>query len=88
MVQLDEGSSQEMVEGVLTHRNELTMVGRVQYSNKLKVVPFTKDEILLLVSPHCKLIEKGNVFLKELLKEPNNLEGKGIGHQIGRLQGV
>ena len=36
----------------------------------------------MLVSPHYKLIEKGNVFLKELLKEPNNLEGKGSGTRL------
>jgi len=42
-IQIDEGSSEEMIRSVLEDRNDLAIVGRLKYADKLKVIPFIQD---------------------------------------------
>lgn len=69
-VHLDEGSSQKLVEGVLQHRFELAIVARVPYPDRINVIPFSSDEIVLVVSPHSKFTKKDSVSIRELAEEP------------------
>lgn len=69
-VHLDEGGSQELVEGILQHRYELAIVARVPYPDRINVIPFSSDEIVLVVSPGSKLRKMKNVSMYELAEEP------------------
>jgi DNA-binding transcriptional LysR family regulator len=67
---LSESSSDELVQGVLNHQFELAMVARVPYPDRINVIPFSKDEIIVVVSPESRLLEKEEVSLKELNDQP------------------
>jgi DNA-binding transcriptional LysR family regulator len=69
-VHLDERSSRELVEGVLQHRFELAIVARVPYPDRIHTIPFTQDELILVVSPRSKLLQKKSISLQELSAEP------------------
>jgi DNA-binding transcriptional LysR family regulator len=78
-IQIDEGSSQEMVESVLANRIDLAIVGRVPYDRRLEVIPFAKDELVLLVALGHRLCRKGIVSVEELEGENIILREKGSG---------
>jgi DNA-binding transcriptional LysR family regulator len=69
-VSMDGSSSRELVEGILQHRYELAVVARVPYPEKITYIPYTRDDILLVVSPHHHLATRDTVSLSELAKEP------------------
>ena len=69
-IHLDERSSRELVDGILQHRFELAIVARVPYPERIDVIPFTRDELILVVSPRSKLLKKESVTLQDLTAEP------------------
>ncbi len=69
-IHLDERSSRELVEGIMQHWFELAIVARVPYSERIDIIPFTTDELILVASPRCKLRKKGCVSLQMLAAEP------------------
>ena len=60
----------ELVEGILQHRYELAVVARVPYPEKITYIPYTRDDILLVVSPHHHLASRKTVSLSELAQDP------------------
>jgi DNA-binding transcriptional LysR family regulator len=69
-VYMDGSSSRELVEGILQHRYELAVVARVPYPEKITFIPYTRDDILLVVSPHHHLATRQKVSLSELARDP------------------
>jgi DNA-binding transcriptional LysR family regulator len=69
-IHLDERSSRELVDGILQHRLELAIVARFPYPGRVDVIPFTRDELILVASPRSKLLTKDSVNLKDLTTEP------------------
>lgn len=63
-------SSRILVERILKHYYELAIVARVPYPEKINFIPYTRDEILMIVSPHHHLAKRKRVSLEELAKEP------------------
>ncbi len=78
-IQVDEGSSESMLRSVLEGRNDFAIVGRLPYHDKLKAIPFMKDELVLLAAPGHPLCEKGLVSLEDLKGENLILREKGSG---------
>jgi DNA-binding transcriptional LysR family regulator len=76
-VHLDEGPSEELLRGVLHNHYEMAIMARVNYPPNVNAIPFTKDEVLLVVSPRSDLIHKGNVSLEQLAEEPVICADKG-----------
>ncbi len=58
------------MERILKHYYELAIVARVPYPEKINFIPYTRDEILMIVSPHHPLAKRKKVSLEELAKEP------------------
>jgi len=81
--QVNEGSSAEMVQGILEDRNELAIVGRVRYHPSLKIIPFIQDEVVLLVAAGHRLCRKGTVSIEDLKGE--NLILREIGSANRRI---
>lgn len=65
-----ESSSRELVEGIMEHRFEMAVVARVPYPDKIAFIPYTRDDIVLVVSPHHSIAARKTVSLAELAKEP------------------
>ncbi len=78
-IQIDEGSSEEMIRSVLEDRNDLAIVGRLKYADKLKVIPFIQDEIILVTAPSHKFCSRPAVSIQELRDENLILREKGSG---------
>lgn len=78
-IQIDEGSSAEMVRSVLRNENDLAIVGRTEYDEKLKVIPLFQDELVLLVAPGHPLCQKESVSIEDLKGENLILREKGSG---------
>ncbi|MEW6137100.1 MAG: LysR family transcriptional regulator [Thermodesulfobacteriota bacterium] len=79
-IQIHEGSSQEMVESVLRNEIDFAIVGRIQYEHeRLDVIPFTEDEVVLLVSPDHHFCGRGKVSVQDLAGEQVILRERGSG---------
>jgi DNA-binding transcriptional LysR family regulator len=76
-IHLDEGPSEELLQGVLHNRYEIAIMARVNYPANINVIPFTKDEVLLVVSPKSELLQKGSVSFEQLAQEPVICADKG-----------
>jgi DNA-binding transcriptional LysR family regulator len=69
-VLLAEGASDELVRGVLNHQFELALVARVPYPERINVIPFSKDQVIVVISPESKLVGRAEVSLEELNEQP------------------
>jgi DNA-binding transcriptional LysR family regulator len=78
-IQVNEGSSEEMVQGILDGRNELAIVGRVHYESSLKIIPFIEDELVLLAAPGHRLCRNGTISVQDLKSENLILREVGSG---------
>lgn len=58
-VSLEVGSSQENADALLDYKYDLGIIGRLSYSRKLKVVPYTKEEFCLVTPPGHRFAKKG-----------------------------
>lgn len=81
-IQLDEGSSDEMALSVVYGRNDLAIVGRVDYDERLEVIPFPgheKDEVVFVVPPDHPLAGRETVTMAEVAPLPLLLREQGSG---------
>lgn len=66
---IDEGSSSQMVRSVVEKRIDLAIVGRVEYSDEIEVIPFDGDELVLLAAPSHPLARRDMVSIADLRHE-------------------
>ncbi len=78
-IQVNEGSSADMVRGVLENLNELAIVGRVDYTPSLKIIPFIQDELVFLAAAGHKLCRKPTVSIEDLKGQELILREVGSG---------
>lgn len=78
-IQVDEGSSAQMVESVRKKHSDLAIVGRMLYHEALRPIPFIHDELVLLAAPSHPLCEKGSISIDDLAGENLLLREQGSG---------
>ena len=78
-IQLGEGSSEDMLKSLMDDRNDLAIVGRLPYHEKLRVIPFIQDELVLLAAPGHPLCSKEPVSIEDVKGETLILREKGSG---------
>jgi DNA-binding transcriptional LysR family regulator len=78
-VHLDEGRSVELVHGVARRRYEIAILGRVNYPEGVTSLTFSRDEVLLIVSPESELAQRDRVSFQELAREPVVCSDSGSG---------
>ncbi|MDF1555941.1 MAG: LysR family transcriptional regulator [Deferrisomatales bacterium] len=81
-LQLDEGSSEEMALSLLYGRNDIAIVGRHRYRERLEAFPFPAhaiDPLVLVLSPGHHLAGRAEVALEEIVGEPLILRETGSG---------
>lgn len=81
-IQLDEGSSEEMALSVLYGRNDLAIVGRVAYDERLEIIPFPghpRDEVVFVVPADHPLAGRSHITIEEIAPLPLLLRERGSG---------
>jgi len=79
------GSSQEIADGVLDFKYDVGTIGRLPYKSKLSVIPYTREEFCLVVSPQHRFSKCEEVSLKELQNEPIIIRENGSGSRYAIL---
>lgn len=79
MIRLDVGGSDEMVKSVLSMQNDIVVVANTRASKKLYVLPFIKEELVLITAKSHPLAGKGPVFLREVEGYPFIMREEGSG---------
>ncbi len=82
---LKEGSSQEIADGLVNFTYDLGIIGRLPDLNRLKVIPYTKEEFCLVTSPQHKFAGKEKVSYEELKNEPIIIREQGSGARYAIL---
>lgn len=79
MIRLDVGGSDEMLQSVISMHNDIVIVANTRASKKLYVLPFLKEELVLIVSVKHPLAAKDQVSLKDVEPYPFILREEGSG---------
>lgn len=79
MIRLDVGGSDEMLSSVLSMHNDIVIVANTRASKKLYVLPFLKEELVLITATKHPLARKDSVSLKEIEPFPFILREEGSG---------
>ncbi len=78
-IQVNEGSSKEIINSVIENRNDIAIVGRLTYPDELTVIPFIQDDLVLIVSSSHALAKKKKVSLRDIDVKELILRKKGSG---------
>jgi DNA-binding transcriptional LysR family regulator len=78
-IHLDEGNSIDMVNALLDFRNEVAVIAKVEDNPDIRFIPFSREEVVLIVAPQHHLAKEKCVTLPELVEEPVILKEGGSG---------
>jgi len=81
-IHIHEGSSEEMVKSVLQDRNDLAVVGRVKYSEKIDFIHLFMGQLFVIVPVGHQLCKRKNVSIEDIGKETLVLKEKGSGTRM------
>jgi DNA-binding transcriptional LysR family regulator len=76
---LDEGSSSTMVQSVVDMKNELAVIAKVGDRPNVRFIPFSREELLLIMAPNHPLAMKKELLLEDLANEPVIMKEVGSG---------
>ena len=78
-IHLDEGSSREMIHSLRELKNEVVIIARVEDNPDISFIPFSREEVVLLLSPDHRLARKKSLVFEQLAQEPIILKDQGSG---------
>ena len=81
-IAIKEGSSAEMVQSVLTNHNEIAIVGRIRYSEKIEFIPLIERLLFIIAPPGHRLCEKKWASIDELKTEQIIMKETGSGSRM------
>lgn len=81
-IRIHEGNSEEMVKSVLQDRNDLAVVGRVKYPEKIEFMHLFKGQLFVLAPVGHRLCKRKFVSIEDLEKETLVLKEKGSGTRM------
>jgi DNA-binding transcriptional LysR family regulator len=76
---LSEGSSAEITNSLIVHKNELGLIGRSTYPPQLKVLSFSREELVLIFGRNHSLSGLRKITLMDVAREPLIIREKGSG---------
>jgi DNA-binding transcriptional LysR family regulator len=76
-IHLDEGSSLDMMLSLLDFKNEVAVIAKVEDNPEICFLPFSQEELVLILAPENRLARKKSICLAELAKEPIILKERG-----------
>jgi len=65
-IQMDIGNSSQVIEGILSFRNDIGFIGTDYFNKNLVVIPFIKERLVLITPPDHELTHKKVISFKEL----------------------
>jgi len=78
-IQLNEGSSAEMIYSLVDFKIEVAVIAKAIEHPEVKFIPFSKEEMTLIVAPDHPLAQKKAISFKELEQEPFIMKENGSG---------
>ena len=79
IIELDEGSSLDMIKTLLDLRNSLAVVARVEDHPDILFTPLMLEEVVLVMAPEYHLAGEGKIPFKDLANEPLVMKEMGSG---------
>ena len=76
-ITLEVGNSEEIERSLVDYKNDLGLIGAVKASSKLELVPFLREELVLIVSANHPLAKRKTVSLMEIKEYPFIIRAKG-----------
>jgi DNA-binding transcriptional LysR family regulator len=88
-VYLDEGSSLDMARSLLSLKNEVAVIAKVEDDPDIAFLPFSQEELLLILPTQHPLAREKCVTAEELVNEPVIMKeaGSGTRKQVNELFG-
>jgi len=78
-IQLNEGSSLEMTRSLLDFKIEVAIIAKAEENPHVCFVPFSKEELVVIVAPNHHLARQKSISFKKLEKEPIIMKETGSG---------
>jgi DNA-binding transcriptional LysR family regulator len=78
-IHLDEGSSRDMIHSLRELKNEVVIIAKVEENPDISFIPFSREEVVLLLSPDHRLARKNSIDFDLLAEEPIILKDEGSG---------
>ena len=78
-IHLDEGSSLDMTNSLLEFKNEVVVIAKASENPAVTFVPFSQEELILIVPAKHPLTAEGGVSPQDLAKEPLIMKETGSG---------
>ena len=78
-IYLDEGSSLDMTNSLLDFGNEIVIIAKLEENPDICFIPFSQEEMLVILSPHHKLAAKNIISIQDLAREPIIMKENGSG---------
>jgi len=76
---LDEGSSAEMIHSLAELKNELVIVAKAMENQDIVFIPFSREELVLILSPDHPLAHEKSIDFGQLAEEPFIMKDRGSG---------
>jgi len=78
-ISLDEGSSLDMIRSLLDLRNEVAVIAKAEDNPDVCFIPFSQEELVVILAPDHHLSQKKIVSFRELGEEPIIMKEVGSG---------
>lgn len=78
-IHLDQGSSLDMIHSLRALKNEVVIVAKAEKNPDIIFIPFSREEVVLLLSPDHHLARKKSIAFELLAEEPIILKDQGSG---------
>ncbi len=78
-IQLNEGSSLDMIHSLLDFKIEVAVIARTEDNSEVNFSPFSQEEMAVIVSRHHPLTKVQSITFKDLAQEPFIMKEKGSG---------
>ena len=76
-IHLDEANSLDMIHSLLEFRNEIAIIARVEDNPEMCFIPFSREELVLILPPTHPMTRRKSIELYELAEEPIISKEKG-----------
>jgi DNA-binding transcriptional LysR family regulator len=78
-INLDEGSSLDMIYSLLDLRNEVAVIAKAEDNPNICFIPFSQEELVVILAPDHHLAHKKGLSFRELAQEPIIMKEIGSG---------
>jgi len=78
-IQMDIGSSHDVIEGILSFRDDIGFIGIDYFNKNLVIIPFTKDRLVVITHPDHELTHKKVISYEDLNGQKMIMREKGSG---------